>query len=357
MIKVLIVDDSAFMRKALRMMLESDSEIKVIATAQDGQEGLEKIKALKPDLVTLDIEMPRMDGLTALACIMKECPIPVLMVSSLTSEGAQATIDALSLGAADFIAKEHSYLSGESVRAKEELIAKVKTIASSKGRWRFRGTTAQQRTPLPATKLKMAFHRSQDIAKPAVEFGAMVLGISTGGPFALLQFLPKLPADFPLGIAIVQHMPPRFTRSMADRLNSLSKLNVKEAEEGDLLERGIVLVAPGGKHLHFTRNGKQARAHIASEPANTIFRPSADVMMTSASENINSPLLGVIMTGMGKDGLDGLKLIKKKHGYIVAQNEESCVVYGMPKAAIDAGIADAIVSLEDLPQTLLKLTM
>ena len=180
----------------------------------------------------------------------------------------------------------------------------------------------------------------------------MVLGISTGGPFALLHMLPQLPENFPLGIAIVQHMPPRFTHSLAERINSLAKLTVKEAEEGDILEQGIVLIAPGGKHLTFRKSGSEIIARISDQPSTTLYRPCADIMMTSAVETFNAPILGVIMTGMGKDGLEGLRLLKKKGGYVVAQNEESCVVYGMPKAVVDDGIADAIVPLDEIASIL-----
>jgi two-component system chemotaxis response regulator CheB len=352
-INVLVVDDSAFMRKSISLMLESDPEIKVIATARDGSEGVELVRKLRPDVVTLDIEMPVMSGLEALKVIMKEMPLPVLMFSSLTTEGADSTMEALNLGAVDFIPKDMSYININISRKKEELIEKIKSIAHSATlRLRFNRLSKPQTTigvkpmtgkPGITRSVKMPTRR---------DFRAMVLGISTGGPFALLQTLPKIPGTFPLGIAIVQHMPPRFTRSLAERINSLSELDVREAEEGDVLEQGSVLIAPGGKHMTFRKSGSEIVAKITDEPATTLYRPCADVMMNSASEMVGSPLLGVIMTGMGKDGLEGLKNIKKKGGYIVAQNEQSCVVYGMPKAVVDEGIADAVVPLDEIPSLL-----
>jgi two-component system chemotaxis response regulator CheB len=352
-IQVLIVDDSAFMRKSLSMMLESDSEIKVIGTARDGREAIEKIRQLKPDIVTLDIEMPVMDGLTALKTIMKEMPLPVLMVSSLTTEGAQATIDALALGAVDFIPKELSYVSLDISKIREELIEKVKNIARSRSLafrlQRIRSSTAHIMGEAP-TK---APHISGKIERR--NYRAVALGVSTGGPMALLQIIPKVPANFPLGIAIVQHMPPKFTQSMASRLNSLSSVKVKEAEDGDALSPASVLIAPGGRHLIFEKTSGQIIARITDEPRETLYHPSADIMMSSIAEVINAPLIGVIMTGMGKDGLEGLKLIKQKEGYVVAQDEETCIVYGMPKAAVDEGVADAVVPLQNIPSILKQL--
>ena len=336
-------------------MLESDPEIRVIATAHDGRDGIEKIARLRPDLVTLDIEMPGMDGLTALKVIMRDYPVPVLMVSSLTTEGAETTMEALHLGAVDFVSKDLSFVSVDIVKIKLELIAKVKEIASSRYlnlRFRLMKTGQAQ----PAMKSGDARPvRSSSFRPPAERPEAVVLGISTGGPLALLDMIPKLPAGFSLGIAVVQHMPPHFTKTMAERLNSLSKVGVKEAEEGEALEPGKVLIAPGGKHLTFTRNGGILRTIISDEPGNTVFRPSADIMMLSAVAAAQRPLVGVIMTGMGKDGLHGLKAIKEKGGFIIAQDEESCVVYGMPKAAVDEGIADSVLSLSAIPDALVRI--
>lgn len=357
-VTVIVVDDSAFMRKSLSMMLESDPQIKVVATARDGREGIEKIRKYKPDLATMDIEMPGMDGLTALGIIMKEMPLPVLMISSLTTDGAKATLDAMSLGAVDFIPKELSYVSLDIIRIKEELISKVKHIALSRS-LTFR--LQRIRAANSGDASVQAALSSRPKAAPRIsakrrDLRAVVLGISTGGPNALMQCIPKLPADFPLGMAVVQHMPPRFTQSMAERINSVSQLTVKEAENGEPLEPGKVLIAPGGQHMMFDHSGNTVVVRITAEPAHSLYKPCADIMMLSAVEVIRGPLLGLIMTGMGKDGLEGLKAIKKNGGVVVAQDEDSCVVYGMPKAAVDEGIADYVVSLDNIPSTLVQIT-
>jgi len=355
-INVVVIDDSAFMRKSISMMLESDPGIKVVATARDGRDGIDKIREFRPDLVTLDIEMPVLDGLSALRIIMKEIPLPVIMISSLTSEGAQATLDALNLGAVDFIPKELSYVSVDIRKIREELIAKVKTIAGSRPfRRRPPGIPLRAASPAPPGRGHQAAPGWNIPAGAGKNLKAVVLGISTGGPFALLQTIPKLGADFPLGIAIVQHMPPRFTKSLADRLDSLSALNVREAADGDVLAPGTVLLAPGGQHMTFRRRGGSVVATIGAEPSGSIYRPCADIMFTSAVETFNGPLLGVIMTGMGKDGLEGLRRIKQKGGTVIAQDEESCVVYGMPRAAVEDGVADAILPLEAIPAGLTRL--
>ncbi len=352
-INVIVVDDSAFMRKSLSMMLESDPMIKVVATARDGREGIEKIKAFKPDLVTMDIEMPGMDGLTALGIIMKEMPLPVLMISSLTTEGAQSTLEALSRGAVDFIPKELSYVSLDIVKIKEELVTKVKEIVQSRSltfrlqriRSSAQGVQGVGPKPLPVQQHFVKKSERKD-------YRAVVVGISTGGPMALLQTIPKIPAGFPVGIAVVQHMPPHFTKSMADRLNGLSAIEVHEAVDGEPLEPATVLIAPGGRHMTFERSGGQVRVRVSDEPKNTLYHPSADIMIQSAVNVVNAPMVGLIMTGMGKDGLEGLRDVKKKGGYIIAQDEETCVVYGMPKAVVEDGIADAVVPLNDIPKTL-----
>ena len=339
-IKVVIVDDSAFIRKALTMMLESDPQIKVVATARDGLQGIEKIREFRPNIVTLDLEMPGMDGLTALKTIMKEMPLPVLVVSSLTAEGSQATLDALKLGAVDFIPKELSYVSLDIVKIKQELVAKVKQIAESGIR------TLPKPNPEVIANLRL----------PHKEFQAVVLGVSTGGPFALMQMIPQFPSDFPLGLIVVQHMPPHFTKTMAARINELSKLRVKEAEDGDKAEPGTVLIAPGGQHLTLQKNGKGVTAKVSIEPMDTMYRPSVDITMESAAQNFEKSVIGVIMTGMGRDGVQGLKKIKERRGYVIAQDEASCVVYGMPKAAVESGLADIILPLDAIPDALQQLS-
>ena len=353
-IRVLVIDDSAFMRKSLSLLLESDPDIKVIATARDGQDGIDKIRQLKPDIVTLDIEMPRMDGLTALRIIMKECPLPILMVSSMTTEGAEATIKGMELGAVDFIPKQLSYVSLDIVKIKDDLLAKVHAIYRSRClRSRFSRLQTPQPSVEPPAVPSFITPQPWDGTSPGIDFTMVAIGVSTGGPFALHAFIPKIPKIFPKGIVIVQHMPPKFTKSLADRLNNLSELTVKEAEEGDIIQPGVALVAPGGLHLTFKKNGKDSvTVHLSEEPVSSLHRPSVDVMMVSAAEVFGSRVLGIIMTGMGKDGLEGLKLIKQKNGFVIAQNEETCVVYGMPRAAVEAGLSDIVAPLEQIPEIL-----
>lgn len=338
-IRVLVVDDSAFMRKAISMMLETDPEIKVIGTARDGFEAIEKNLELKPDIVTLDVEMPRMDGLTALKKIMQESPVPVLMVSSLTMEGARTTIEALEAGAVDFIPKQLSYISLDITNIKDDLILKVKHIAKSRTRFFQRKSQLLVReSTLPPFR-----HANARI---------VLIGISTGGPFSLQKVIPNIPKTFPIPIAIVQHMPPHFTKSLAERLNATSQLEVVEAEDGMQLTPGKVYIAPGGYHMLFHKKASVVSIIVSKEPSTTLHRPSVDVMFISANEVYGKEVIGIVMTGMGKDGLEGTKLLKKSGAKIIAQNEESCVVYGMPKAIVDAGLADLVLPLEEIADVL-----
>lgn len=339
-IRVLVVDDSAFMRKAISMMINDDPEIEVIGTARDGIDAIEKVKSLKPDLMTLDVEMPRMDGITALKRIMKENPLPVLMVSSMTVEGARATVDALSAGAVDFIPKQLSYVSLDITKIKGDLIAKIKAIA-------------QRRAKIFSRPLSNRIYSSREPSTlRLVNAQIVTIGISTGGPFSLQKVIPLLPSDFPVPIAIVQHMPPHFTKSLADRLDSISRLEVCEAEEGMELSKGKVYIAPGGLHMKFTREGGTVRTNISKDPGDTLHRPSVDVMFSSALEMFGGRVLATVMTGMGHDGLEGARLIKQAGGKIIAQDEETSVVYGMPRSIVDADLADAVVPLEEIAATL-----
>jgi len=331
-------------------MLESDEEIEVVDTAIDGVVGFEKAKALRPDIITLDIEMPRMDGLTTLKKIMAECPTSVLMVSSLTTEGAEATLKALEYGAIDFIPKELSFVNVNIVKIKEDLIRKVKEIVkqrSLKTRLeRLRKlSSGTQAPPKPVITRPI----------PAGQFKAVALGISTGGPFSLQRILPNISKGVNCPIFIVQHMPPKFTKSLADRLNSMCQLEVKEAENDEVVRPGVIYIAPGGFHMKFRKNlHNDIQISITEEPSNTLHRPSVDVMMSSAVSVYGKNTLGIIMTGMGKDGYEAVVELKKTGGYCIAQDEESCVVYGMPKAINDAGLSDVILPLEQIPEQINK---
>lgn len=351
-INVLIIDDSAFMRKSLSIMLESDPAINIVGTARNGQEGLDLANKLRPDVITLDIEMPVMDGLTALKRIMAECPTSVLMVSSLTTEGAEATLKALELGAVDFISKEMSYVSVNITKIKEDLNSKIKEIARQKF-IKQRLERIKAITSKPAAKPRVTSYISE---VPKIGFKAITLGISTGGPFTLQKILPLISEKIRVPIFIVQHMPPKFTKSLAERLDTLCKLNIKEAEDDEVVKDGVVYIAPGGFHLKLKSNGPGTAPGIVvtPEPSDTLHRPSVDVMMNSVIDYYGKYTLGIIMTGMGKDGYEAVKKLKTLGGYSIAQDEESCVVYGMPKAIVDAGLADAVLAAEKIPELINK---
>lgn len=342
MIKVLIVDDSAFMRNALRNMLSADPEINVIGTARDGVEAVEKTAQLKPDVITMDVEMPRMDGIDALRLIMDKTPTPVIMVSSLTTEGAGVTLDALDSGAVDFIPKNLSELSINIVKIKEMLIDKVKNIARSRVTRRPRSIEAAHPAPIVPRSMP-AFATGER------RVSVVAIGTSTGGPRAIQEIIPHLPKDFPVPIIIVQHMPPNFTKPFADRLNELSRLTVKEAEEGEPLKPGVALVAPGRGHMRVNRlRGIENVVNISENREEFIYRPSVDYLMQSVAQFFPGRALGVILTGMGSDGVKGMSAMKQTGSRIFAQNEETCVVYGMPRAVVDAGIADKVLPIEEM---------
>lgn len=346
MVKVLIVDDSAFMGNALSSMLSSDPEIKIVGTARDGLEAIEKVGTLQPDIVTMDVEMPRMDGIAALRHLMEHNPVPVIMVSSLTVDGAKTTLDALDIGAVDFIPKNLSELSINIVKIREVLVDKIKQIAR-KSPLRRRITPAGR--PLSAPRAQEAPQHMPVRTTGDRRVGIVAIGTSTGGPKALQEILPLLPKDFPVPIVIAQHMPPNFTGPFAERLNQLSRLTVKEAVEGEALKQGVAYVAPGGGHMRVARRrGIETVISLSENKEDFIYRPSVDALMSSVAEFFPGRALGVILTGMGNDGLKGMTSLKKSGSRIFAQNEETCVVYGMPKAVVDAGIADKVLSIEEI---------
>jgi two-component system chemotaxis response regulator CheB len=356
-IKVLVVDDSAFMRKAISNMIDSDPSLEVVGTARDGEDGISKIASLKPDLVTLDIEMPRMDGLTALKIIMEKMPLPVLMLSSLTVEGAHATLQALEIGAVDFIPKNLDNLSLNIVQVRDDLVAKIKAVGQKKIAFKKFAPVSQMGAAISAFQgaaplLHLAMTQKASHGKASI----VAIGTSTGGPKALQDVLSQIPKDFPVGIVIVQHMPTSFIPPFAERLNQLSAIHVKAAEDGEAVKPGIALIAPGECHLTFRRvHSAEVRVKLNPEPSNSLHRPSVDQMALSVAQVYGGSSIGVILTGMGHDGRDGMKAIKESHGRIVAQNEESCVVYGMPKAVVDLGIADKIVPLSSVAGELINM--
>jgi len=364
MIRILIVDDSAFMRKALTMMLTESKEIEVIDTARDGEEAIEKVKRLHPDLVTMDIEMPRMDGITALKYIMKEAPCPVMMISSLTKEGAQATIEALSAGAVDFIPKQMSFVSVEFTQIKEELIAKIKSIVLSRRSALSSLSRASnpRRTPVDTSRPRIAPAKARTERSSSVEVAPslayrrarlIAIGISTGGPAALQEVIPTLPGNLHVPVVVVQHMPPHFTKSLAARLDGMSQLEVVEAEDGMAVEAGRVIIARGGRHLTF-RTAMNQTVLTTPEMPETLHRPSVDVMFESASKVYRGRVLATVMTGMGHDGREGARAIKKMGGKVIAQDASSCVVNGMPRSIVEANLADAVLPLDQIGHALAR---
>ncbi len=336
-VRVLVVDDSALMRKLIPQMLATDTSIEVVGTAMDGSFCLKKIEELKPNVVTLDLEMPGMNGIEALKEIMRREPLPVIVFSSHSTEGATVTMKALGLGAFDFVTKPKD-ASAHMAETSKELIAKIKAAADCK------------------LKPRMLAGLPPKLQKASAPKGApskiVAIGVSTGGPQALEYLLTTLPPDFPGAIVVVQHMPDGFTDMFARRLDELSPLRVKEAQSGDLLQAGRVLICPGSRHLKVKRLPMGDIVVLADEPRVNGHRPSVDVLLRSVAEEFHVQAIGVLMTGMGDDGAEGLGEIKKHGGMTIAQSEDSCVVYGMPKAAIERGYAIRVVGLDVMGATL-----
>lgn len=343
MVTVLIVDDSAFARLSITKQLSADPGIEIIGYAADGIEALEKVEELKPDVVTLDVEMPRMEGLEALARIMSENPTPVVMLSSLTGKGTEITVRALELGAIDFFLKVSRATGAGFYGLDNTLNAKVKLAAAIGG-----------------ARLRMAARRREAPPRPKKPPGqlltvpkkAVVIGSSTGGPGALYEVIPSLPADIPAAVLLVQHMPPVFTKSLADRLNELSHIQVKEAEQGDVLRPGLALLAPGNYHMEVKMDRKIA---VNQKPPVLGLRPSVDITMLSASLAYGPSTIGVVLTGMGSDGTKGAASIKAVGGKIAAQDEATCVVYGMPRSVAESGYADRVVPLTEMADEIMKM--
>lgn len=344
-IKVLVVDDSALMRKLIPLIIGADEVIEVVGTAMDGEFALKKISELSPDVVTLDIDMPRMDGLAALKSIVRNFGIPVVLVSSLAQERAEVTLRGLELGAFDFVRKPHDAVSAHIAEIAHELIEKIKAAA------RCRKTGA--RISGAAIPKPVSFGIAPVRHVPAD--GVVAIGISTGGPQALAQILPAVPADFPAGIVIVQHMPEGFTDLFARRLDSACSIRVVEAGSGDVISPGKAFIAPGGKHLRVKKTSFGLVTVLSQSPPVSGHRPSATVLFTSVAEELGSRAIGLIMTGMGDDGVEGLARIKRAGGVTLAQDEETSVIYGMPKVAFEKGYADMVLGLYDIVPRLLDI--
>ena len=337
-VRVLVVDDSALMRKLIPQILQTDTSIQVVGTAMDGNFGLKKIEELKPQVVTLDLEMPGMGGLDMLKEIMRRHRVPVIVVSSHSTEGASVTLKALSLGAFDFVAKP-SDVSARMPEIANELLSKIKAAAQSRG---------VKVIPMAGAATRATKGTPNSKARPT---RVIAIGVSTGGPNALQFVLSQLPGDFPGTILIVQHMPEGFTDMFARRLDEVCAISVKEAQSGDLLMPGRALICPGSRHLKAKRLPLGEVAVLSDEPRVNGHRPSADILFRSVAEEFGARALGIIMTGMGEDGAQGLGAVKAAGGVTIAQSEDSCVVFGMPKAAIDRGYATRVVSLDSLANT------
>ncbi|MBK5478554.1 chemotaxis response regulator protein-glutamate methylesterase [Pseudomonas sp. TH21] len=373
-VKVLVVDDSGFFRRRVSEILSADPTIQVIGTATNGKEAIDQAIALKPDVITMDYEMPMMDGITAVRHIMQRCPTPVLMFSSLTHEGARVTLDALDAGAVDFLPKNFEDISRNPEKVKQLLCEKVHSISRSNRRSLF-STPAPASAPAPvaAPAPAPAFGRPAPapapVARPAVAparapapsahspapkrkaYKLVAIGTSTGGPVALQRVLTQLPANFPAPIVLIQHMPAAFTKAFAERLDKLCRISVKEAEDGDILRPGLALLAPGGKQMMVDGRGA---IKILPGDERLNYKPCVDITFGSAAKSYGDKVLAVVLTGMGADGREGARLLKQGGSAIWAQDEASCVIYGMPMAIVKADLADAVYSLDEIGKHLVE---
>jgi two-component system chemotaxis response regulator CheB len=357
--KVLVVDDSSFFQTRLKEMINEHPELEVVGVAANGQQAIEMADQLQPDIISMDYEMPQVDGVSAVRAIMAKRPVPIVMFSSMTYEGARVTLDALDAGAVDFIPKNFAEVSRNSTPLKRKLHETLLAFA-------------RQAKPRPAAPSAPAPQQAERVARrpeavspaaprktesPAVRRGLrnkvkiLIIGASTGGPVALSEILQKLPASFPVPIVIIQHMPENFTRAFADRLDKVCQVSVTEAGDGDRLQPGHVLVAPGGKQLLFDKKGG---VKILPGDARVSYKPSVDITFASAASAFGAGVLGVVLTGMGADGCDGARLLKEQGALIWGQDQASCVVYGMPKAVASAGLTSEVLPLSEIGPRLIQ---
>ena len=375
-VKVLVVDDSGFFRRRVSEILATDPNIKVVGTATNGREAIDQALALKPDVITMDYEMPMMDGITAVRNIMQRCPTPVLMFSSLTHEGARVTLDALDAGAVDFLPKNFEDISRNPEKVKQLLCEKVHSISRSNRRISaYRAPSAPVAAPAPAPTPASSFSHSPVAPRPTPTpvaapvpsraaapspassapkrkaYKLVAIGTSTGGPVALQRVLTQLPANFPAPIVLVQHMPAAFTKAFAERLDKLCRISVKEAEDGDILRPGLALLAPGGKQLMIDGRGA---VKILPGDERLNYKPCVDITFGSAAKSYGDKVLAVVLTGMGADGREGARLLKQSGSAIWAQDEASCVIYGMPMAIVKANLADAVYDLDVIGKHLVE---
>ena len=340
LIRALVVDDSAFVRKIVREMLSRSPYIEVVGVARDGEEALEMVQALKPDVITCDLIMPGLDGVGFVRAQMARHPVPILILTSSPHDGEQV-IEALNAGAVDLVQKPSALATDELLNIREQLVDKVKAAARAPVRNLLNGVAHPTLAPVAASR--------------TLNVDIVVLGISTGGPQALRRLIPEFPANFPVPIAMVLHMPVGYTALFAEKLNEISPLSVIEAKEGDVLRAGVALLAPAGRHLQFRRDAHgDVVAHLSMKPLDKNHRPSVDVLFQSAAETYGRRVLGVVMTGMGDDGRQGAGWIKAQGGMILTEDEQSCIIYGMPRSVVESGLSDRAVSLDGMAQAIIE---
>ncbi len=401
--RVLVVDDSGFFRRRVVEILQSLSDIQVVGTASNGREAVQMVEKLQPDVITMDYEMPIMDGITAVREIMATHPTPVLMFSSLTYEGARVTFDALEAGAVDFLPKSFEAMSGDASRIQKLLHDRIIAVARSRPRKTSAAVAAPAPAPSPAPATKPSVQPLREVRTPARpqpvvrkpprqkpvapvrqeqpqggavpaggsppvastetrssgktkrrEYAVVTIGTSTGGPVALQKIITKLPRNFPRPVVLVQHMPATFTPAFAERLDKLSQIRVKQAEHGEVLYPGVAYIAPGGKQMMLEGSGVQAKVKIIEGDTRLHYKPCVDVTFGSAARSFPGKILGLILTGMGADGREGCRMLKESGSVVWAQDEASSVIYGMPMAVAKAGLADEIYSLDEFSTRLLE---
>lgn len=355
-IKVLVVDDSSFFRRRVSEILNQDPELEVIDTANNGKEAVEKAAKIKPDVITMDVEMPILDGISAVKQIMKASPVPILMFSSLTHHGASATFDALDAGALDFLPKKFEDIARDKEEAIKLLQQKVKEIGRRRLSRFVRKPSPIEKPAIKSRSVKSAENNfearrktTQDVRASGKTYKIVAIGTSTGGPVALQSILTQLPSNFPHPILLIQHMPAAFTPAFAVRLNSLCKIQVKEAQNGEPLKSGTAYLAPGGKQMLVEGRGSGQKIRIYEDEGTRVtYKPSVDITFASVAKSYTNSVLAIVLTGMGADGRDGARLLKQAGSKIWVQDEKTCVVYGMPQAVANAGLAEASIALPDV---------
>lgn len=354
-VRVLVVDDSAFFRRRLSEILAADKHLEVVGAAADGAEAIELVTKLKPDVVTMDIEMPVMDGITAVRRIMEVCPTPILMLSSLTTEGAKATFDALDAGAVDYLSKNMDDISHDRETAKRQICARVRLIGvrglSARPGAKSPQAVAPIAKPMPVSDVRPL---EMPASRKSGKYRLVAIGTSTGGPVALQQVLMRLPKNYPVPIVLVQHMPASFTGAFAERLDRLCAISVREARDGDALTPGLALLAPGGRQMLIEQQRGGAVVRIMDSQPGQTYKPCVDMTLASAAKVFMGDVLAVILTGMGADGREGSRQLKQVGATVWAQDEATSVIYGMPAAVAEAGLADRILALGDVGPALVE---